>query len=111
MVTEAWIVAVLSAILALALELIPGLRKRWELLGWEQKRFTWLVGCLGVGAAPFVLGCVSGRLGMEMGSLSIVGTCEVETLAKGVQIGLLAYFASQATHGVVHGVQQLKSGV
>jgi hypothetical protein len=109
MVTEQLVVSVVAAVLALALEVIPGLQKRWEALSWEAKRFAWLVGCLLVGAAPFVLGCVSVRLGIEMGSLSIVGACQVETLAKGLQIAVLAYFASQATHGVVHGVQQLKS--
>jgi hypothetical protein len=109
MVTEQLVVSVVAAVLALALEVIPGLQKRWETLSWEAKRFAWLVGCLLVGAAPFVLGCVSGRLGIEMGSLSIVEACGVETLAKGVQTAVLAYFASQATHGVVHGVQQLKS--
>jgi hypothetical protein len=111
MVTEQLVVSVVAALLALALEIVPGLRVRWETLGWEAKRFTWLVGCLVVGAVPFLLGCVSGYLGIEAGSLSVVGTCEVETLARGTQIGLLAYFASQATHGVMHGVQELRGSV
>jgi len=105
MVTEAWIVAVLSAILALALELIPGLRKRWELLGWEQKRFAWLVGCLILGPAPWILGCVGRMTNLELTFVSWAGSCEVETLARGLQMGFLAYFASQATHGAVHAVK------
>jgi len=111
MVTEAWIVAVLSAILALALELIPGLRKRWELLGWEQKRFAWLAGCLVLGAAPWILGCLGRVLNVNFAFVSWAGSCEVETLARGLQMGFVAYFASQATHGAIHGVQQVRKGV
>ena len=107
MVTEAWIVAVVSAVLALLLEVIPGLRKRWEALTWEAKRFAWLVGCVVIGTAPFVLGCLAARFGIEVGGATFVGTCAVDTLARGMQMGFVAYFASQATHGAVHGVQQV----
>ena len=97
--------------LALVLELVPAVRARWELLGWEAKRFAWLVGCVLVGTVPFVLGCVAARLGIEAGS-GIVGACTVETLAKGMQVGFVAYFASQAVHGTAHGVQSVaKKGV
>jgi hypothetical protein len=106
-VTEQWVAGVMAAILALVLELVPQVKARWEGMSWEAKRFAWLVGCVTVGATPFVLGCVAGRLGIEAGSAAIVGSCTVDTLAKGMQIGFLAYFASQAVHGAAHGVQQL----
>ena len=113
-VTEAWIVAVVSAALALLLEVIPGLRKRWEALTWEAKRFAWLVGCVIMGATPFVLGCLTGHFGIEVGGATFVGSCTVDTLARGMEVGAIAYFASQATHGTVHGVMQVakvKKGV
>jgi hypothetical protein len=105
MITAAWIVATISAILALALELIPGLRKRWETLGWEQKRFAWLVGCLILGAAPWVLGCTGRILNVTITFVSWAGSCEIDTLATRLQLGFTAYFASQATHGAAHAVQ------
>ena len=112
MVTEEWIVGVLAGLLALVLELVPAVRARWELLGWEAKRFAWLVGCVVLGTVPFVLGCVASKLGIESVTAAIVGTCEVETLAKGMQIGFLAYFASQAVHGTAHGIETaIKKGV
>ena len=110
MVTEQWIVGVVAAVLALVLDLVPAVKARWETLGWEAKRFAWLVGCVLVGTVPFVLGCLAQRLGIEAGSASIVGSCTVETLAKGMQVGFVAYFASQAVHGATHGVQQLTGG-
>jgi hypothetical protein len=48
---------------------------------------------------------------LDLTFVSWAGSCEVETLARGLQIGFLAYFASQATHGAVHGVQQARKGV
>ena len=114
MVTSAWIVAVVSAVLALLLEVIPGLRVRWEALTWEAKRFAWLIGCVVMGASPFVLGCLTGHFGIEVGAATFVGSCTVDTLARGMEVGAIAYFASQATHGTVHGVMQVakvKKGV
>lgn len=110
MVTEQWIMGAVAAAFALVLELVPWARRRWETLSWEAKRFAWLVGCVLVGTLPFVLGCLAGRLGIEVGSASLVGSCTVETLATGMQVGFLAYFASQAVHGVAHGVQQWTGG-
>ncbi len=46
------IVTVLAAVLALAFDLVPGLKERWEGLGQEVKRFSWLIGCLVVITAP-----------------------------------------------------------
>lgn len=105
MVTAAWIVATITALLALALELIPGLRKRWDALSWEQKRFAWLVGCLILGAAPWVLGCTGRILNLSITFVSWAGSCEIDTLATGLQLGFVAYFASQATHGAAHAVK------
>jgi hypothetical protein len=105
MVTAAWIAAILSTVLALLLELIPGLRKRWDELGWEQKRFAWLVGCVILGAAPWIVGCTGRILNISITFVSWGGTCEINTLATGLQVGFVAYFASQATHGAAHAVK------
>jgi len=102
MVTAAWILATLSALIALALELIPGLRKRWDALSWEAKRSIWLVGALLLGLAPWALGCASRITGINLAFVSWIGTCEIATIATGLQIGCVAYFASQAAQGAAH---------
>lgn len=105
MITAAWIVATITAFLALLLELVPGLRKRWDALSWEQKRFAWLTGCLILGAAPWALGCLGALTHVTITIVPWAGTCELNTLATGLQIGFTAYFASQAAQGVVHGIK------
>jgi hypothetical protein len=98
--TAELVVSVVAGAVALVLEVVPGLKRRWEALPAEVKRFVWLVGCLLVGAAPWALGCLGGVLGLDLGALRIVGTCEVNTLAEGMQVAFLAYFASQSVHGL-----------
>jgi hypothetical protein len=109
-VTQEWIVGVVAGVLALVLELVPAFRRRWEVLGWEAKRFAWLLGCLAAGSVPFLLGCLAARLGLDVGSATLVGSCTVDGLAGGLQVAFLAYFASQAVHGATHGVEQLMGG-
>jgi hypothetical protein len=98
--TPEFVVSVVASAVALALEVVPGLKTRWEALPAEVKRFAWLVGCVLVGGAPWALGCLGGVLGLDLSALRIVGACEVDTLAEGMQIAFLAYFASQSVHGI-----------
>ena len=39
-------------------------------------------------------------MGVDLSGLWIVGTCEVDTLAQGMQVAFMAYFASQSVHGL-----------
>lgn len=99
-VTPDFVVSVVAGVLALALEVVPGLRRRWEVLPAEAKRFAWLVGCVLVGTAPWLLGCLGRALGVHLSGLAIVGACEVGTFARGMQVAFMAYFASQSVHGL-----------
>jgi hypothetical protein len=94
------VLSVVAGAVALALEVVPGLKSRWEVLPTEVKRFAWLAGCLVVGGTPWALGCLGGVLGLDLSGLGMVGSCTVDTLAEGMQIAFLAYFASQSVHGL-----------
>jgi hypothetical protein len=94
------VVSVVAGAVALALEMVPGLKGRWELLPSELKRFTWLVGCVLVGLAPWALGCLGRTLALDLSGLGIVGTCQLDTLTQGMQVAFLAYFAAQSVHGL-----------
>lgn len=94
------VVSVVAGAVSLALEIVPGLRERWERLPAEVKRFTWLIGCLLVGLAPWALGCLGRALNLDLTGLAIVGTCQLDTLAQGMQVAFLAYFAGQSVHGL-----------
>jgi hypothetical protein len=105
--TPALVVSIVSGALALALELIPGLAPRWQALPKEVKRFSWLVGCALVGILPWALGCLAAYAGADLTVLVIVGSCEPDTLAQGLQIAFAAYFSSQSVHGLSVGVRKL----
>ena len=98
--TPALIVAILSALLAAALELVPGLSTRWFNLPKEVKRLSWLFGCLFLGITPWLLGCFGARLGLQPGFLWVARTCEPDTLAQGLGIATAAYFAGEASLAV-----------
>jgi hypothetical protein len=91
--TAELIVAVVSAAISLALDVVPGLAERWEALPKEAKRFAWLIGCLVVGLVPWLMACVGIQFWVIVG-------CTVIGLAESLELGFLAYFASQATHGL-----------
>lgn len=95
--TPELIVAVVAAAIALALDVIPGLSAKWEELPKEVKRLTWLVACLLVGLAPWVLTCVL-KIALQDGFIVV---CTPEGLLDVLGLGMLAYFASQSTHGLV----------
>lgn len=87
------VVTVVAAVLALAFDVVPGLKERWDGLNQEVKRFSWLIGCLVVGAVPWALAC----LGVT--SLFLVA-CTADGLVGALQVACAAYFAGQFTHGV-----------
>jgi len=92
--TAEFIVAVVAAVIALALDVVPGLKAKWEPLPCEVKRFTWLVGCFLVGLLPYVAYCV---LGVR---LWVVVVCGAEGLLDVLGVCFAAYFASQSVHGL-----------
>jgi hypothetical protein len=96
--TPELVVAVVAAVIALVLDVVPGLSSKWEALPKEVKRFTWLVGCLLVGVGAWVVSCV-----LNIGHYIIV-VCTASGFLDALQIAFLAYFSSQATHGVVTAV-------
>lgn len=96
------VVSVVAGLIALALDVVPGLRQRWERLPDEVKRFAWLVGCLLIVSVPWLLYCL---LGLYIG---VVVVCTPEGLVQVGRVAFAAYFASQAVHGVAYGVQKLR---
>ncbi len=98
--TPALVLSIVSGVLALVLELVPGLSEKWRDLPKEAKRFAWLIGCALVGVLPWALGCIASALGADLTFLIIVGTCQPDTLAQGLQIAFAAYFSAQSVHGL-----------
>ena len=94
------IVSLLAGGLAIVLEVIPGVQKRWDSLTWETKRFLWLVGCVALGFAPVCLGCLGRGLGLDLSVLRFVTSCDADSVARGGQMAFTAFFASQTTHGL-----------
>ena len=91
--TAALIVSALAALAAIAFEIVPGLKEKWERLSREKKRFAWLLGCLGIGLAPVGLACLG------LGQFFTV-RCSADGVAQSLQIATTAYFSGQFTHGV-----------
>jgi len=102
--TPELVVAVVSAVIALILDVVPGLSGKWEALPREVKRFTWLIGCFLVGVGAWVLTCV-----FNIGHYVIV-VCTTAGFLEALQIAFLAYFSSQAVHGVTTAVGKWVSG-
>ena len=95
--TPAIVAAALSAILAAALELVPGLNDWWLKRRKETKRLAWLIGCAALGISPWLLGCIGARLGLQPGFMAFARTCHPDTLAQGLGIATVAYFAGEAS--------------
>ncbi len=91
--TPELVVTVLAAVMAVAFDVVPGLKAKWEALGQERKRFAWLLGCLAVGVVPVGLACVGLDQFFDVG-------CGADGLARGMQVATAAYFSGQFTHGV-----------
>jgi hypothetical protein len=101
------VLSVVGGALAIGLEVVPGLEKRWEGLPAEVKRFSWLIGCLLVGGVPPLAACVAGNLGMDVSGLPAWAQCSASAVAEGIRISCLAYFASQSAHGLTVGTMKL----
>jgi hypothetical protein len=101
------VLSVVGGVLAIGLEVIPGLERRWEALPAEVKRFSWLFGCLLVGGVPPLAACLAGGLGIDVGSLPAWAQCSASAIAEGIRISCLAYFASQSAHGLTVGTMKL----
>lgn len=93
------ILMVVGGVLAVALEIVPGVKTRWQGLPDEAKRFAWLVGCFVVGVGPPVLACIGARLGLDLSASVAWMDCSVGSLGKGMEVAAMAYFASQSAHG------------
>ncbi len=98
--TPEFVVSLVAGALALALEVVPGLKEWWSKLTWEAKRFAWLIGCVVVGIGPWVLGCIAQQFGLDLTAIVMVATCSADSFVQGLQIAFLAYFASQSVHGL-----------
>ena len=102
--TAALIVSALAAVAAIAFEIVPGLKERWEALSREKKRFAWLLGCLGIGLAPVGLACV----GLTQ---FFTVSCGADGVAQSLQIATTAYFSGQFTHGMAQVTRQTYASV
>jgi hypothetical protein len=92
--TPELIVSVVAAVIALALDLMPGLAPWWENLPTEVKRFAWLAGCLLVGVIPWAVNCL-----LKV-PFWIRVVCTPLGFVDVLSMGFMAYFSSQAVHGL-----------
>ena len=102
--TAALVVSALAAVAAIAFEIVPGLKEKWEALSREKKRFAWLIGCLGIGLAPVGLACV----GLTQ---FFTVSCTADGAAQSLQIATTAYFSGQFTHGMAQVTRQTYASV
>lgn len=102
--TPQLVVGVVSAVISLILDVVPGLSGMWEALPREVKRFAWLIGCLLVGVGSWILTCV-----FNVG-FCVVVVCTTAGLLDALGVAFAAYFSSQAVHGVVTGVSKWVQG-
>lgn len=100
--TPELIVGVVALGISLILDLVPGLSDGWESLPKEVKRWAWLIGCLVAGLGLWALYCVVGV------TTYVFVTCDRAGVVEVLRISLVAYFSSQATHGVVQVVKILR---
>lgn len=94
--TTVWVTGVVSVLLSLALDLIPGLSDKWEKLSPEAQKWVWLLGCMVVPLAVVGLSCV----GVQFFAV----TCTADALASALAIGAAAYVPSQVSHFAVEAI-------
>jgi len=95
MLTAEIIFAFLSAVMALAFDLVPGLKDRWEALPKETKAWGWLLACTGV---PIFLWGLACKLGVVLFGFTWV--CDANGFVDAILLGFAAYGLSQASHFV-----------
>jgi hypothetical protein len=89
------VAAVVTAVISILLEVVPGLAKEWEKIDSTYKRLAWLVGCLVVPLAILGAGC----LGLDLGV--IAPACDKQGAVEALRVGFAAYFTGQVTFAVV----------
>jgi len=89
------VAAVMTAIISILLEVIPGLAEEWGKIDSTYKRLAWLVGCLVVPLAILGAGC----LGLDLGV--VAPACDKQGAVEAFRVGFAAYFTGQATFAVV----------
>ena len=89
------VAAVVTAVISILLEVVPGLAKEWGKIDSTYKRLAWLVGCLAVPMAVLGAGC----LGLDLGV--VAPACDKQGAVEAARIGFAAYFTGQVTFAVV----------
>ena len=89
------VAAVVTAMISILLEVVPGLAKEWDKIDSTYKRLAWLIGCLVVPLAILGAGC----LGLDLGV--VAPACDKQGAVEAARIGFAAYFTGQVTFAVV----------
>jgi len=89
------VAAVVTAVISILLEVVPGLAKEWDKIDSTYKRLAWLVGCLVVPLAVLGAGC----LGLDLGV--VAPACDEQGAVEALRVGFAAYFTGQATFAVI----------
>lgn len=89
------IYAVLTVVLGLILDLVPGVKEKWEAMPIEGKRWAWLLGSVGVPVIVYGGKCV---LGVD--PFGVAWECGPEGLIAAGGLGVAAYYLSQGAHGL-----------
>ena len=95
------VAAVVTAVISILLEVVPGLAKEWDKIDSTYKRLAWLVGCLVVPLAVLGAGC----LGLDLGV--VAPACDKQGAVEALRVGFAAYFTGQATFAVIgHAIRE-----
>jgi len=89
------VAAVVTAMISILLEVVPGLAKEWDKIDSTYKRLAWLVGCLVVPLAILGAGC----LGLDLGV--VAPACDKQGAVEALRVGFAAYFTGQVAFAVV----------
>ncbi|HUX76117.1 MAG TPA: hypothetical protein VMY40_05690 [Anaerolineae bacterium] len=89
------VAAVVTAVISILLEVVPGLADKWGNIDSTYKRLAWLIGCLVVPLAILGAGC----LGLDLGVVS--PACDKQGAVEAFRVGFAAYFTGQVTFAVV----------
>ncbi|HUW08360.1 MAG TPA: hypothetical protein VM537_01465 [Anaerolineae bacterium] len=89
------VAAVVTAVISILLEVVPGLAKEWDKIDSTYKRLAWLIGCLVVPLAILGAGC----LGLDLGVTA--PACDKQGAVEALRVGFAAYFTGQVTFAVV----------
>ncbi len=102
--TAEFIYTALNVALALALDLVPGLKEKWDGLPEESKRWGWLLGSLTLPIGLWVLAC---EFAFNPGGFDF--DCSPNGMATAVVMGIAAYYLSQGGHALAKYVVKRRS--